>query len=112
MATRSGSMSFLLLGELVRVALRAVWSNKLRSSLTILGNIVAVASIMTLVSLIEGINDEVTQVIVTEVGADSFLIDRLGLITSEDVFFLGTKCHWPGCPRASSRSCSVATAPR
>ena len=84
MATRSGLMSFQLVGELTRVALRAIWSNKLRSFLTILGNIVAVASIMTLVSLIEGINDEVTQVIVTEVGADSFLVDRLGLITSEE----------------------------
>lgn len=72
------------LGELTRVALHAVGSNRLRSFLTILGNIVAVASIMTLVSLIEGINDEVTRVIVTEVGADAFLVDRLGLVTSEE----------------------------
>lgn len=77
-------MSFHLLAELTRVAFRAVWSNKLRSFLTILGNIVAVASITTLVSLIEGINEEVTRVIVTEVGADSFLVDRMGLVTSEE----------------------------
>jgi putative ABC transport system permease protein len=77
-------MSVQLVGELTRVALAAIWSNKLRSFLTILGNIVAVASIMTLVSLIEGINDEVARVIVTEVGADSFLVDRLGLITSQE----------------------------
>ena len=77
-------MSAQLVGELTRIALAAIWSNKLRSFLTILGNIVAVASIMTLVSLIEGINDEVARVIVTEVGADSFLVDRLGLITSQD----------------------------
>ena len=42
------------------------------------------ASIVTLVSLIEGINDEVAGVIVTEVGADTFMVDRTGLITSED----------------------------
>ncbi len=76
-------MSIQLVGELTRVAVTAIWSNKLRSLLTILGNIVAVASIVTLVSLIEGINDEVARVIVTEVGADSFLVDRLGLVTSQ-----------------------------
>ena len=77
-------MSVHLVGEMIRVALSAIWSNRLRSFLTILGNIVAVASIVTLVSLIEGINDEVAGVIVTEVGADTFMVDRTGLITSED----------------------------
>lgn len=77
-------MSAQLAGELTRVALAAIWANKLRSFLTILGNVVAVASIMTLVSLIEGINDEVARVIVTEVGADSFLVDRLGLVLSQE----------------------------
>jgi len=77
-------MSVRLVGEMIRVAFSAIWSNRLRSFLTILGNIVAVASIVTLVSLIEGINDEVTGVIVTEVGADTFMVDRTGLITSED----------------------------
>ena len=37
---------------MIRVALGAIWANKLRSFLTILGNVVAVASIVTLVSLI------------------------------------------------------------
>ncbi len=69
---------------MVRIALSAIWSNPLRSFLTILGNIVAVASIMTLVSLIEGINEEVTQIILTEVGADTFLVDRTGLVRSEE----------------------------
>ena len=77
-------MSVHLVGEMIGVAFNAIWSNRLRSFLTILGNIVAVASIVTLVSLIEGINDEVAGVIVTEVGADTFMVDRTGLITSED----------------------------
>lgn len=84
MATRYKSMSVHLVGEMIGVAFNAIWSNRLRSFLTILGNIVAVASIVTLVSLIEGINDEVAGVIVTEVGADTFMVDRTGLITSED----------------------------
>ena len=75
-------MSARLIGEMVWVALSAIWANKLRSFLTILGNVVAIASIMTLVSLIEGINDEVANVIVSEVGADSFTIERVGLVSS------------------------------
>ena len=71
---------------MLRVALGAIWANKLRSFLTILGNVVAVGSIVTLVSLIQGITDEVTNIILTEVGADSFLIERVGLVTSEDEF--------------------------
>ena len=77
-------MTARLIGEMLRVALNAIQANKLRSILTITGNIVAVASIVTLVSLIEGISDEVKDVIVSEVGADAFIIQRRGLILSEE----------------------------
>jgi putative ABC transport system permease protein len=77
-------MNARLIGEMIQVALGAIWANKLRSFLTILGNVVAVASIVTLVSLIQGITDEVTDVILTQVGADTFLIARVGLVTSEE----------------------------
>ena len=77
-------MTARLIGEMVRVALGAIWANTLRSFLTILGNVVAVGSIVTLVSIIQGITDEVTDVILTQIGADSFLIDRVGLVTSEE----------------------------
>ena len=40
----------------ILIALRAIWSNKLRSFMTVLGNIVAVTSIVTVVSLIQGLN--------------------------------------------------------
>lgn len=67
-----------LIVEMIRVALSAIWANKLRSFLTTLGNIVAVASIVALVSLIQGINDEVSSVLLSQVGADSFMVDREG----------------------------------
>ena len=70
--------------EMIRIALVAIWSNKLRSFLTILGNIVAVTSIIALVSLIQGINDEVSNAILSQVGADSFMIERVGPVFSED----------------------------
>ena len=73
-----------LILEMVRVALSAIRANKLRSFLTILGNVVAISSIITLVSLIQGITDEVRNVILSEIGADAFLVDRRGLLMSED----------------------------
>ena len=73
-----------LIHEMDQIALSAIWANKLRSFLTILGNVVAVTSIITLVSLIQGITEEVTDVILSEVGADAFMIDRRGIIMSEE----------------------------
>jgi putative ABC transport system permease protein len=68
------------------LALEAIWSNKLRSTLTLLGNIVAVASIVTVVSLIQGMNAMVSNAIVTDVGADSFTIQQFPLTRTEEEF--------------------------
>ena len=71
--------------ESIAIALRAIWANKLRSFMTVLGNIVAVTSIVTVVSLIQGVNSMVSSAIVTDVGADSFTIQRLPPVrTAED----------------------------
>ena len=66
-----------------RIAIQAIWANKLRSLLTVLGNIVAVTSIVTVVSLIQGMNSYVTTAIVSDVGADSFTIQRMPPIRTE-----------------------------
>jgi putative ABC transport system permease protein len=68
----------------VKIALQAIWANKLRSFMTVLGNIVAVTSIVTVVSLIQGLNATVSDLIVSDIGADSFTIDRRGIIRSEE----------------------------
>jgi putative ABC transport system permease protein len=65
-----------MLLESVALALSSIWANKLRSFMTVLGNIVAVASIVTVVSLIQGMNSMVSSAIVTDIGADSFTIQR------------------------------------
>ena len=69
--------------DLTGIALQAIWANKLRSFLTILGNIVAVGSIIAVVSLIQGVNAEVSGAIVSEFGSDSFTIERRGLVITE-----------------------------
>ena len=70
--------------ESVALALRSIWANKLRSFMTVLGNIVAVTSIVTVVSLIQGMNSMVSTAIVTDVGADSFTIQRRPPVRNAD----------------------------
>jgi putative ABC transport system permease protein len=70
--------------EAIGIALNAIWTNKLRSFLTVLGNIVAVTSIIAVVSLIQGMNAYVTEAIVTDVGADNFTIQRLPVVRSAE----------------------------
>jgi putative ABC transport system permease protein len=70
--------------ESIKLALSSIWANKLRSLLTLLGNIVAVSSIITVVSLIQGLNTTVSNAVMSDLGADTFTIDRMGVITNEE----------------------------
>ena len=65
------------------VPLDAIWGAKLRSFMTVLGNIVAVTSIIAVVSLIQGLNATVSDLIVSDIGADSFTIQRMPPIRTE-----------------------------
>jgi len=68
------------------IALEAIWAAKLRSFMTVLGNIVAVTSIIAVVSLIQGLNASVKDAIVNQAGADSFNIQQYPLTRSEEEF--------------------------
>src|SRR5579864_1847999 len=68
----------------VKIALEAIWAAKLRSFMTVLGNIVAVTSIIAVVSLIQGLNASVKQAILNEAGADSFVVQQFGIVRSDD----------------------------
>ncbi|MEO7191466.1 MAG: ABC transporter permease [Vicinamibacterales bacterium] len=70
--------------EAVTIALQAVWANKLRSFLTVIGNIVAVTSIIAVVSLVQGLNASVEEIIQSQFAADAFSIQRRGITTTED----------------------------
>ena len=70
--------------ESIGIALRAIWEYKLRSFLTVLGNIVAVTSIIAVVSLVQGMNAYVTNAIVSDVGADNFTIQRFPVIRTQE----------------------------
>jgi putative ABC transport system permease protein len=69
--------------EAAIIALGAIWANKLRTFLTVLGNIVAVTSIIAVVSLVQGMNEYVTSAILSGVGADNFTIQRMPIVRTE-----------------------------
>jgi ABC-type antimicrobial peptide transport system permease subunit len=56
--------------EAAGIALQAIWANKLRSLLTVIGNVVAVTSIIAVVSLIQGLNAAVQDAILSQAGAE------------------------------------------
>jgi putative ABC transport system permease protein len=74
------------LWESALIALDAIWSAKLRSFMTVLGNIVAVTSIIAVVSLIQGLNASVKQAILNQAGADSFNIQQFPITRSDEEF--------------------------
>ncbi len=70
--------------EAAGIALQAIWSNKLRSLLTVLGNIVAVTSIIAVVSLVQGLNASVQDMIQTQFAADAFTVSRTPLVRTDE----------------------------
>ena len=72
--------------ESAGIALDAIWASKLRSLMTVLGNIVAVTSIIAVVSLIQGLNASVTAAIMNQAGADSFSVQQFPVTRSDDEF--------------------------
>lgn len=72
--------------ESAGIALEAIWSAKLRSLMTVLGNIVAVTSIIAVVSMIQGLNASVTQAILNQAGADSFSVQQYPVTRSDEEF--------------------------
>jgi putative ABC transport system permease protein len=69
--------------ETLRLALDALRAHKLRSFLTLLGVILAVTTLVAVMSVVAGLNFYVADR-VANLGANVFLVDRFGIITSED----------------------------
>jgi putative ABC transport system permease protein len=73
------------LRESVGIALGGVRANKLRSFLTLLGTIIGVASVIAVVSFVEGMNQFVTQKLLNA-GANVFAVDKYGFISTREAF--------------------------
>jgi putative ABC transport system permease protein len=61
--------------ETLKLALGAIWAHKLRSALTLLGMVIGVASVVVVVSLIQGFNTYVDEKI-ANIGSKTFSIYR------------------------------------
>lgn len=78
------------IGELVSVALGALRLNKLRSGLTLLGVIIGVMTVVSVLSVISGLNDYVTTKVVN-LNPDVLVFTKYGIIRNRAEFILARK---------------------
>jgi putative ABC transport system permease protein len=76
--------------ETLRVALDALYTHRLRSFLTLLGVILAVTTLVSVMSVIAGLNLYVAER-VANLGANVFIVHRFGIITSFDEWLKAQK---------------------
>ena len=76
--------------ETLRLALESLRVHKLRSFLTLLGVILAVTTLVSVMSVVAGLNLYVADR-VANLGANAYVIDRFGIITSEDQWIKAQK---------------------
>ncbi len=76
--------------ETVRIAAAALTTHKLRSFLTLLGVIIGVMTVVSVVSIIAGLNDFIAQK-VFQLNPDVYVVTQLGIITSRDQFLAAVK---------------------
>ena len=84
---RSSMVTFF---ETLRLALDSLRAHKLRSFLTLLGVILAVMTLVVVMSVVSGMNTYVADKI-ANLGANVFIVDRFGIITSRDEFIKAQK---------------------
>jgi putative ABC transport system permease protein len=76
--------------ETLKLALDSLRAHKLRSFLTLLGVILAVATLVSVMSIISGLNTYIADKI-ADLGANVFVVDRFGIITSRDAYIKAQK---------------------
>src|ERR1700758_628039 len=97
--------------EAVKIALQSLWANKLRTVLTLLGVVIGVASVIAVVTLVNGANVYVATK-VNRYGADVFTVSQQpSVITSyaEYVKFQKRKVITLEDYRAMQQQCTLCT---
>lgn len=67
----------MVLLSLIREAFAAVWANRLRSTLTVIGMVMGVASVTTIVSTVEGMQENMKDAFMS-LGPNTFIVTRFG----------------------------------
>jgi putative ABC transport system permease protein len=78
------------LHELLPIAIEALRRHKLRSGLTLLGVIIGVMTVVSVLSIISGLNDYVTSKVIN-LNPDVLVFTKYGIIRSRDEFVLARK---------------------
>lgn len=78
------------LGEVIRTAWSALRAHKMRSFLNLLGIIIAVTTIIAVISVVSGLNKYAADAI-GQLGPNTMIFSKFGLITSRDAFFEALK---------------------
>jgi putative ABC transport system permease protein len=68
------------------MAVYALRVNKLRTSLTLLGVIIGVASVITIISALEGLSQSIKAEL-DRLGPNTFIVTKFGIIMSDDAWF-------------------------
>jgi putative ABC transport system permease protein len=79
------------IAEAIRIALQSLWTNKLRSALTLVGVVIGVAAVIAVVTFVNGINGYFAEK-VFNLGADVFIAFKVSpAVTNVDHFLEGEK---------------------
>src|SRR3954454_18942766 len=76
--------------ETIRIAATALAANKLRSFLTLLGVIIGVMTVVSVVSIIAGLNNYIQEK-VFQLNPDVYVVTQFGIITSREQFLEAIK---------------------
>lgn len=76
--------------ETLRIAATALTTNKLRSFLTLLGVIIGVMTVVSVVSIISGLNNYIAEKVFT-LNPDVYIVTQFGIITSREQFLEAVK---------------------
>ncbi len=76
--------------EMLRIALESIRAHKLRSFLNLLGIIIAVTTIIAVISIISGLNEFAANII-NQLGPNTVVIAKFGIITSRTQFIEAMK---------------------
>ncbi len=80
-------MSF---ADVVRVALRSIAAHKMRAALNLLGVVIAVTTIVAVISVVSGLNKYAADVI-GQLGPNTLIFSKFGIITSREAFIEASK---------------------
>src|SRR6202521_2117093 len=85
-----GRETAVALRETFWIALDTLRAHKLRTFLTLLGVILAVTTLVAVISVLNGLNVYVADK-VANLGANAFVIDRIGIVTNQQEWYKARK---------------------